>query len=144
MGFWERSTLIIGIGSLLSGTLYFAIVLWQSVALGGLAPPSLVVWLGCLALQFTASTLGVLLINKTSLLEDAKALPGGTDERDKIIRTKSEASQGHIMSALIFICMAAWFAHGSAAIFFHSLVAALTISELARCGIQVFNYNRAY
>ena len=144
MSFWETNSVILGVGSLVGGGTYFAIVFWQSLSLGALAPPSLIVWLGCLALQFLISVFGVFFITDKAEKALVKDIPGGTDERDQIIRVKSEAWQGHVMSALIFVCMAAWFAHGSSAIFFHSLVGALTLSELARCGVQVFNYNRAY
>ena len=69
--------------------------------------------------------------------------PADGDERDRLIRMKSEGMQAHTMSALIFACMAAWFLHSSAALLFNSLVVAVIVSELARAGWQVFNYNRA-
>lgn len=143
MAFWERNTIIIGLGSLIGGGVYFGIVFWQSLSIGVLAAPSLPIWLGYIVVQFAVSTLGVLLTAKPSQIQEIKLVPGGTDERDKIIRSKAETAQGHLLSGFIFVALAAWFAHGNIAIFFHSIVAALLMSELGRCGVQWYNYNRA-
>ena len=142
MSYWEKNTLILGLGSLLGGSFYFAFVLWQSLALGALAAPSLYVWLGYIVFQFGISTAGALLMANRSELADLKTFPGATDERDTLIRTRAEAGQGHVASIFVFISMAAWFVHVSAAILFHSLVAALVLSELFRCGLQLFSYRR--
>ncbi len=144
MGFWERNTIIIGLGSLLGGAFYFSFVVWQSLTLGALAPPDFVAWCGYLVLQFLISVVGIRLATNRSELAELRVLPQGTDERDRLVRSKAEIGQAHVASVLIFICMAAWFAHTSVAILFHSLVAALVVSELVRCAVQMFNYNRAY
>ena len=143
MSFWERNTIILAIGTVIGGGFYFSIVTWQSVAAGSLVAPSLAVWLGYIILQFCVSMLGMLPGARALKADPENTLAASGDERDRLIRMKAEGMQGHAMSALIFVCMAAWFIHASAAILFHSLVAALVISELARAGWQVFNYNRA-
>lgn len=143
MSFWERNTFILAVGTLVGGTFYFSIVTWQSLAAGSLVAPSLAVWLGYIVLQFCVSMLGVWPGARKLKADPENTTPADGDERDRLIRMKSEGVQGHAMSALIFLCMAAWFFHSSTALLFHSLVAALILSELARAGWQVFNYNRA-
>lgn len=143
MSFWEKNTIILAIGTLIGGGFYFSMVTWQSLAAGSLVAPSLVVWLGYMVLQICVSMLAMMpRALKLKADPDSTYAPAG-DERDRLIRMKAEGVQGHAMSALIFVCMVAWFVHSSAAILFHSLVAALVVSELARAGWQVFNYNRA-
>lgn len=143
MSFWERNTFILAVGTLVGGTFYFSIVTWQSLAAGSLVAPSLAVWLGYMVLQICVSMLGMWPGARKLKADPENTTPADGDERDRLIRMKAEGVQGHAMSALIFVCMAAWFLHSSTAILFHSLVAALIISELARAGWQVFNYNRA-
>ncbi|MEO1661059.1 MAG: hypothetical protein AAFR51_08730 [Pseudomonadota bacterium] len=143
MAFWERNTIILAIGTLIGGLFYFSIVLWQSLMAGSLVAPSLWVWLGYIVLQFCVSMLGMWPgARRLKADPDATVAPAG-DERDRLIRMKSEAVQGHVMSGFIFLAMAAWFLHANVAILFHSLVAALIVSELARAAWQLFNYNRA-
>lgn len=143
MSFWERNTIVLAVGTLIGGVFYFSIVTWQSVAAGSLVAPSLAVWLGYIFLQFCVSMLGTWPGARRLKTDLENTAPPAGDERDRLIRMKAEGVQGHAMSALIFACMAAWFLHSSAALLFHSLVAALIVSELARAGWQVFNYNRA-
>lgn len=143
MAFWERNTLILALGSILGGAFYFGFVVWQSLAIGGLAEPVWWVWLGYIGFQFLVSMLGMRIWSGKLIDEDLKALPNLQDERDTLIRSNAESWQGHAMSALIFLCMALWFSHGNPAIFFHSLVAALVSSELVRAVVQFRGYNRA-
>lgn len=144
MSFWERNTLIIGLGSFIGGVFYFSIVIWQSLAAGSLVTPSFWVWLGYIVLQLCVSIFGMWFGAKRELKDEFMAMPGGEDERDRLVRMKAEGMQGHVMSGLIFVAMATWFWHANTAILFHSLVAALILSELARAGWQMFSYNRAY
>lgn len=143
MAFWERNTLILALGSILGGAFYFGFVVWQSLANGVLAEPVWWVWIGYIALQFGVSLIGIKVGTGKLVDEDLKALPKLEDERDTLIRSHAESWQGHAMAALIFLCMALWFLHGSPAIFFHSLVAALVSSELVRAVVQFRGYNRA-
>ncbi|MEP1143957.1 MAG: hypothetical protein ABJH52_09565 [Henriciella sp.] len=143
MSFWEQNTVILGLGSVIGGALYFGIIAWMSVAAGHLVAPNLLVWLGYMVVQIGLSIVGGIL-NGRRLKEEIASVPKGEDERDRLVRMKAEGMQGHVMSGLIFVSMAAWFIHSDAAILFHSLVAALILSELARAGWQMFNYNRAY
>ncbi|MEL6666236.1 MAG: hypothetical protein AAFQ24_08875 [Pseudomonadota bacterium] len=143
MSFWEMNTLVLALGSIVGGFFYFSIITWQSLAAGSLVAPSLAVWLGYIAIQLCVSMLGIWPGARKLKNDPENTAPADGDERDRLIRMKSEGLQGHTMSALIFVCMAAWFLHSSAALLFHSLVAALILSELARAGWQLFNYNRA-
>jgi len=143
MSFWERNTLILALGSIAGGIYYFSIVTWLSLAAGSCDVPSLPFWLGYMVLQFCVSILGMWPGARKLKDDPENTAPANGDERDRLIRMKSEGMQGHIMSAVIFVCLAAWFFHSSAALLFHSLVAALILSELARAGWQVFNYNQA-
>ena len=143
MPFWERNTIVLAVGTLVGGLFYFSIVTWQSLAAGSLVAPSLVIWLGYIVLQICVSMLGMWPSARKLKADPENTTPADGDERDRLIRMKSEGMQAHTMSALIFACMAAWFLHSSAALLFHSLVAALIVGELARAGWQLFNYNRA-
>ena len=143
MSFWERNTIVLALGSIIGGVFYVSIVTWQSLAAGSLVAPSLAVWIGYMVLQFCVSMLGMWPGARKLKADPENTAPADGDERDRLIRMKSEGMQAHTMSALIFACMAAWFLHSSAALLFHSLVVAVIVSELARAGWQVFNYNRA-
>lgn len=143
MSFWEKNTFILAIGTLLGGAFYFSVVTWQSLAAGSLVAPSLSVWLGYMVLQICVSMLGTLPGARKAKNDPEVTTPPQGDERDRLIRMKSEGFQAHTMSALIFVSMAAWFLHSNPALLFHALVAALVVSELARAGWQIFNYNRA-
>ncbi|MEM1036434.1 MAG: hypothetical protein AAGI14_06700 [Pseudomonadota bacterium] len=142
MSYWERNTLILLAGSVFGAVFYFGFVIAQSVAAGAVVMPQLWVWLGYIVFQFAVSVGGVWLLNRKGLAE-VRDLVGGEDERDLVIKKQAEARQGHIMSALILFGLAFWFIHGSAALLFHSMVAALVVSELCRGLIQYASYSRA-
>lgn len=145
MSFWEKNTYMLGLGSLIGGGLYFGLVAWQSIQLGALAPPSVVTWLTCLAAQMVFSLAAMQFVSRQQKRADPDllTLPGGEDERDQLIRHRSEARFGHFASALIFAAMALWFVHGSIAALFHSLVAAMFLAEILRAAFQLASYNRA-
>lgn len=142
MSYWERNTLILLAGSGLGAVFYFGFVIAQSIAVGSVVMPKLWVWLGYIMFQFAVSIGGIWLLNRKDLAE-VQDLAGGEDERDRMIKKQAEAWQGHIVSALILVGLALWFMHGSAALLFHSMVAALIVSELCRGLIQYATYNRA-
>lgn len=144
MSFWERNTIILGLGSAIGGAFYFGVVAWQSAIAGSLVAPSFVIWIAYIVIQFCFSMAGSILSARRLKEDERSSVPGGGDERDRLVRMKAEGMQGHIMSGLIFLSMAAWFIHSDTAILFHSLVAALILSELARAAWQMFSYNRAY
>lgn len=144
MAFWERNTIVFALASLAGGILYFSVVATQSIAAGALVAPNLLLWLGYISLQITISVVGAIMVHRQMKAAQEVLPKEGEDERDRLIRMKAEGMQGHVMSAFIFLAMAAWFVHANSAIFFHSLVAALILSELARAGWQLFSYNRAY
>ncbi len=142
MSYWQRNTIVLLCGSLFGASFYFGIVIWQSVAAGAIVAPKLWVWLSYFILQVGLSTFGVLVLNRKQV-RDIKDLDRGEDERDRIIRNRSEAMNGHIASACVILCLALWFWHQNTAILFHSIVAAMLIGEIGRGLHQFFSYDRA-
>lgn len=142
MSFWERNTVVLTLGSILGGVFYFGIVLWQSLVAGAIAPPVWWVYVGYFLFQLTVSVAGAWLINHRQN-QDWKDVPAKGDERDQTIRLRSEAINGHVASGLVIGCLVLWFLHQNVALLFHSIVAAMIISELVRGVYQMFSYNRA-
>ncbi len=142
MSVWERNTLILLVGSLLGAGFYFGIVAWQTVTAGSIVLPSLWVWLGYIAFQFVVSVGGTMM-GVSGRADDQGIVAAGGDERDRLIRVRSEGMQGHVGSAAVIVCLALWFWHQSPALMFHSIVAALLIGELGRGLYQLYSYNRA-
>ena len=143
MPYWERNTIILGLGSLIGGTYYVVMVLIQSMAIGAVAPPSLFTFISYLVLQIAISAIGVSVSTaQASRRGELAGLPGGMDERDTMVKTKSEAGFGHLLSAVMFLALAAWFVHHNANLLFHSVVVGLVIGELGRAVIQLVNYRR--
>ncbi|MEO0548396.1 MAG: hypothetical protein AAFZ91_00640 [Pseudomonadota bacterium] len=143
MAYWERNTLILGLASMLGGAFYFGIVTYLSLSAGAIIMPNIWIWLGYIILQVAMSMGGILLVGRNHLPE-VKDLHGGEDERDRIIRNRSEAMNGHLAAAFVFACLALWFWHQSPALLFHSIVAAMILGEVGRCLFQFYSYNRAY
>lgn len=145
MSLWEKNTYLLGLGSVIGGMAYFGLVALQSLQLGALAPPSLVVWLSYITIQIALSSGAVWLVSRHETRRDATLLrlSGLEDERDRIIRERSEASFGHFAGAFVMAAMALWFVHENTVLLFHSLVAAMLLAELLRCGYQLVQYNRA-
>ncbi|MEL7033277.1 MAG: hypothetical protein AAGL97_04260 [Pseudomonadota bacterium] len=141
MAFWERNTLVLMAGSVLGGVFYFGVVVWQSVAIGAIAAPAWWVYVGYIVFQLCVSLFGTWLFNRNGD-EDLTDLPKG-DERDQVLRVGSEAVQGHVASALVIGCLLFWFVHQNVALFFHSIVAAMIISEIVRGFVQYHSYQRA-
>lgn len=142
MPFWERNTIILGLGSLIGGAYYVSMVLIQSLALGAIAPPSLFTFISYIILQVAISGIGVSISTaQASKGGELAGLPGGMDERDTLVKTKSEAGFGHLLSAVMFLALAAWFFHQNANLLFHSVVVGLVVGELGRAVIQLVNYH---
>ena len=142
MSNWERNTIILLIGSLLGATFYFGIIIWQSIAAGGLVMPVLWVWLGYIIFQLAVSVGGAI-FTRPGDAKDRDTVEAKGDERDQIIRVRSEAMQGHIGSAAVIVSLALWFWHQNPALLFHSIVAAMLIGEVGRGVYQLVSYNRA-
>lgn len=148
MAFWERNFLVIGAGTLLSALLYFGVVTYQSLSLGSIAPPSLILVMACVILQVGLSALGMLFLHalrRRAADWDADEMPPeGMDERDRFVKLKSEASSAHFYYLFFFVAMLGWFAHENAFILFHSLFGAFYLGDLARVIFQLIYYNKAY
>ena len=143
MPYWERNTAILGLGSLIGGAYYVAMVLMQSMAIGAVAPPSLFTFNSYFVLQIAISAIGVSVSTaQASKGGELAGLPGGMDERDRFVKTKSEAGFGHLLSAVMFLALAAWFLHHNASLLFHSVVVGHVIAELGRAGLQLASYRR--
>ncbi|WOR14088.1 hypothetical protein RYZ27_09945 [Hyphomonas sp. FCG-A18] len=145
MSFWERNYIIVGIASFVAGAIYFgwAFSLWVS---SGVVPePRLIMLVVYVLVQFGISVAGILIFAmRSGDLTDDSLPPDGMDERDRLVNLKTEAGAAHIYYILIFSMVVIWFWHGSTAILIHSLIGAFLISDMIRCVLQTFNYNRAY
>ena len=147
MAFWERNMIVIGLWSLISALVYFGAVTWQSLTLGMIVQPQLVLVLGCVMLQVFGSALGMLVLHqyrkRRSDWNEADLPDDGMDERDRYVKLKSEASASHFYSLFFFTALLAWFAHENAAILFHSLVGAFYLGDICRTVFQLIYYNKA-
>lgn len=145
MVFWEKNFIVIGVAAFLSGAVYFGWLIVSSLAQGSLAEPSALMIAGYVILQVVLAGLGIWLWDlKSKASADVEDSPDGMDERDRMINLKTEASSLHIYTILIFAMMLFWFKHGDVSILMHSLVGAFVLGDLYRCGLQVYNYNKAY
>ena len=145
MPFWEKNVVVIGTASLITGCVYFGWLIINWIASGQIPDPSLLVILTCLALQITLAVSGILIFNVQGAKANSSDIPPkGQDERDRLINMKTEAQAGHLYYLLIFATILGWFIHDSASLLVHSLIGAFLVGDLFRCGLQVFNYNRAY
>lgn len=143
MSFWERNTVILGFGSLIAGSYYAALVILQSLALGHVAPPDLGTLISYIVLQVAVSVAGIAIsATRASRSGDLVGLRGGMDERDQIVKTRSEAGASHVVAAAVVCALIGWFFHHSPNLLFHTVLAGLIVGELARAVMQLLNYRQ--
>lgn len=143
MAFWERVYWAAVVSILLAGGYYFFEVGGQTLATGSIAAPSLKVFLTYIILQVVLMV--VMIVGLTVLarmLDSGDPAPEQPDERDRMIKTRSEAGASHVTATVIVIALLAYFRHQDGALLFHSALAALMLGELSRCVLQIISYRR--
>jgi len=144
MAFGERNTFALGVASLIAGGFYFFLVWQQSIAAGAVAAPDLRTVISYVILQVVLSVAGIVALTVFARVRDKDSAVDSEDERDRLVRIKSEAGASHLAAAGVILALGGWFIHENGYLLFHTVIAAIVLSELFRAVLQLFNYNRAY
>ena len=147
MAFWQRNHVIIAIASVIAGAVYFGVVVQQSLAVSEIIAPQAMLVFGYIIIQVGLSAIGIIaweyLGRGRNEYDDSNLPADGMDERDRRVKTKSDADASQFYYLFTFVALLGWFAHENAFLLFHSFIAVFVIGDLVRCGFQILYYNRA-
>ncbi len=143
MALWEKTYWVIAVSIVISGGYYFSNVLRASLELGAIVPPNVTLFITYIAIQVILAITGIIAVTVIDRMRESEDTEEPfLDERDKIVKTKSEAGAGHVTATIVVIALLAFFHHGDGNLLFHSVLAGLMLGEMARCLMQIISYRQ--
>ena len=138
MRFPEKSAWVMAFAMLLTGGLYFLLVIISSQALGFAAPPNPALITIATILIVSIAIIGHL-IAALSNISDANARE---DERDKFIAQRSWNVAAWVLSIFVFSGVAHYTAVGNGNIFFHIIVLGMVLSHITDYALTIWLYRK--
>ena len=138
MGFQEKMAWAMTAILIVTGVLYYSWVLHLAGELGHLPPPLLPFIIAYVVLLVVAAIIAAVAIAISNPSEAQASL----DEREKIIRFKGEAWSSKAFAFLVLCALLDFSLSGNGNRLFHTVFAALMISQVAEYGFQIFFFRR--
>lgn len=141
MSFWEKAHWAIAVATVLAGGFYFTSIVRASSELGQVAAPDLRLFMVYVVIQVVLIVVGMIVISIFDRIAEGDGFEQ-VDERDDVIRVRSQAAASHVTATLIVISLLAFFHHRDGNLLFHSALAGLMVGEIARSVSQILAYRR--
>lgn len=138
MTFLEKSAWIMTVALLVTGTLYFYVVIASSQALGFTAPPNI----GLIAFVTIVLVAFAIFGHTFAALGNPTDANAPEDERDKRVAQRAGNISGLVLGFCVMggVCHFAWLADGN--LLFHTIVLGLVVSQILEYALTIVFYRK--
>lgn len=132
MAFQTKSAWVMAAVMTGTGLFYLSLVREASIAVGGTAPPAIVI--PYVLVVVAASVVAQIVLALTSVRE-AQA---PTDERERLVQQRAGAWSGHLLATGVVLSLGHFLVYGDGNMLFHLITGSLIVAQVAEYALHIF------